>query len=103
MSALINETEQSKILELLHLLKNRIHESMIQDTSIVISIESPIINLLKTFYIFEYQITIDQIYIESDNAEFHMDFKKITDFSYNNEEECFTIIHNEMKIILYFM
>lgn len=103
MSALINETEQSKTLELLDLLKHKIEQSMMQDKSIVISMESPMIKFLKTSYICNYEFTTDRIYIDSDNVDFSIDISKVTNIIYEDGEEHFTLLHNDIEIRIYFI
>ena len=102
MNALINETEDRN--ELLELLREKIEMSISEDNLVIVSIESPIMNLLKTFWIEQYTITDQSIYLDSD-ITLNIMMNEVTEFTYQEdyEGEYFKIIYKEIEIRLYFL
>lgn len=100
MGALINETKRS-LKEVLELLKQKIDETIIEDRSIGISIETDFMNCLNRLYVEDYEVTNTQIYLSYDNLDINILFNENTEIVYEDEEEHFTITHNGASILLY--
>ena len=106
MIELVVETKRNYLLAVLELFKQKIEESVIEENVIILSIESPVMTLLETFHIVQYEITDKLIYLDS-NLTLNIILDEIEIFTYYNgeyeDDAYFQIIYKEMDIKLYFL
>ena len=101
MNVLINNTTQS-LEQMLELLKQKIDETILEDRSIVISMETSLCTCLHKMYVGDYEVNNMQIYLQEDNFELNINLPDISQIEYDDvAEECFMIIHNNGIISLY--
>ena len=86
------------------LLKERITNSIVNETAISISVETAVMTILDSIYIEseDYELDEQHLYFSKDNLEFTVAFDSTTGIEYDDTEECFKIIHNTTNINLYF-
>lgn len=100
MNALINITEEAGC-SLQDILKDKIEKSIINDKLVCIIISSQFVECRNTFYIADYEVDEDCIYINADNFELHIMQNDIMEMNYNDCDEQFVITgkHNKVNIL----
>ena len=99
MKALINEAEQGKLLSLL---KQKFEESMINETTICISIESAAMNCLNTILVESYEVNDEYVHMLNGDFEFTIAMNEETSVTYDNIEDCFKFQDDGTEIMLFF-
>lgn len=99
-----NETKSADLMvDLLDLFKQKLIKNIEADRDVIISICSPEVKCLDSIQIYDYEVTADEIYLTGDDLELHIGIKKNTVAKYYEEaEEYFSFVTNEVEINLYF-
>ena len=103
MTALINETKYS-LEQTLELLQKKIENSIIEERSVGVSIETDFFTCLHKLYIEDYWVTDTQIYLLFDNFELTINIEDVVSIEYEDAtEEYFKITHISNSVIYLFV
>ena len=104
MKALIN-VANTKCKDLLLLLKDKIEECIISNSTIVLSVENPYMNCLTSINVEDYEVDIDneKVYLSGHDFDLNIIVDDKTQIAYDDTyEEHFKILHKETEIVLNF-
>jgi len=93
MSTLVRMTELRQVIE----------NCILESKKICISISNSFISCMNKINIENYEVKDDYLYLADDNFEVHINFEDTTSITYNDFENCYTIMNNDMEISLYFI
>ena len=102
-SNLQNDTKDCSGNKLVMLLKEKIENSITEDKLIVVSFSSSSVESRNTFYVDDYEIDEDMLYLNNGNFELHVNLNK-SELKYDAAlDDCFTIVHNDTEVEICFL
>lgn len=97
-SNLLNNSNNNSNNELISLLKQKIEDSILKEKSVVAYISSPMIECRNTFYIEDFEINKENLYVNKGDYELHINLNKV-DMKYDNSsDESFIITQDKLEI-----
>lgn len=89
--------------DLLTLLTQKIKMCSIEEKTICITVDNPFMSYRNKIKIDDYELDATYLYLANDNFEVHIQFDNSTGITYDDFEDCFTIVNNNLEINLYFI
>ena len=98
-----NDVRDSYEGKLVMLLKEKIENSITEDKSIVVSVSNAALESRNTFYVDDYNVDQDMLYLNNGNFEIHVNLG-VSELTYDAAfDECFTIVHNDTEVEICFL
>lgn len=89
--------------KLVMLLKEKIEYSITENKSIVVIVSNSALESRNTFYVDDYNVDQDMLYLNNGNFELHVNLGA-SELTYNATlDDCFTIVHNDTEVEICFL
>ena len=80
-------------------LKQKLETSIIKEKSLIVYISTHVIDCRNTFYIEDYEIAEDYLYLNNGSFEVHINFNE-AEIKYDKMSDSYTFIYDDMEICL---